>query len=478
MQCFVTFGASVNMGGATMVLAYSTGLVLQLRRPGSEIPVSIAEESWIAAMPAVFSLLGSCLTAMGMSLIGRRYTQIASIIVVIVGWLFIVFAKDITVILVGRFFHGIAMGASMLLTPIINAEYSSPKYRGTFMPVASSLASLNVLISHSTALYLSWRTNAIICTAIAVANLLIAVCSPESPSWLAARRRYDDCRHAFRWLRGDDEEEELTNMINACEILHKSKIENGKASNMTIGKKIAEFKTIMMKKEFYKPVLIMFHVYTAGLWAASWILSTFVFDLIPSVVGEGYNHHALGLNIHRFVGGVVAIYFITKIRRRVLFLVVSALTVIILLATAAFTYAKSIGVLTSDLPALGLFLLHLHTVVLAICMMPLPFIIGGEIFPLRYKSFGSGVSSTFFFVGTAILLKSFPFLLNSVGVHGTYTIYSCIILYCLVILYFYLPETKDKTLQEIEEEMIGKPCSSDEMKSVQQTLLNEPVINE
>ncbi|XP_028178442.1 facilitated trehalose transporter Tret1-like isoform X1 [Ostrinia furnacalis] len=473
-QCFVTTGASVHMASSTLIMAYTSGLVVQLRKPDSEIPVDQALESWIAAVPSIAGLLGSMLVSIAMACLGRKLSQIASILASIIGWLAVYFAKDITLLLIGRFFKGLSMGSSLILVPILVGEYASPKYRGSFLMFTGLLSALNVLLAHGTGLYLHWRTNAIIGAGLAIANLPVAILSPETPSWLITRKKYDECQRAFRWLRGNDEEEELANMIKASEITHQLKLGRKFKSKMTIREKIIKLKSVIVKKEFYKPIFIMIHVYTVGQWAGSHLLNTYVFDLIENITGKGYNEHALGLNINRLLGAALAIWIIMKTKRKNFFLVFSALNAVVLLVIAAYTYWKSNSdsVLTS--PTVGIVLMHLQMVFVTSCTLPMPYVIAGEIFPLRYKSIAGGFTFILISINTVVYLKTFPYLMNSIGIYGAYTLYAGIMIYCLLMVYFYMPETKDRTLQEIEEEVVGKPLKLEELKSVQ-SLIIEPV---
>jgi SP family sugar porter-like MFS transporter len=53
------------------------------------------------------------------------------------------------------------------------------------------------------------------------------------------------------------------------------------------------------------------------------------------------------------------------------------------------------------------------------------------------------------------LTFSFPFLNKSLGPHGTFWLYGAICLIGFVVIYWKLPETKGKTLEQIERELVG-----------------------
>ncbi|XP_013168605.1 PREDICTED: facilitated trehalose transporter Tret1-like [Papilio xuthus] len=83
------------------------------------------------------------------------------------------------------------------------------------------------------------------------------------------------------------------------------------------------------------------------------------------------------------------------------------------------------------------------------------FTISMEIFPLEHRAIGSlttGIAFTLFY---AITMKIVPLMIIRMGVGGTYFVFSLCVTICLAILYYILPETKDKSLQEIEDEIKG-----------------------
>lgn len=85
----------------------------------------------------------------------------------------------------------------------------------------------------------------------------------------------------------------------------------------------------------------------------------------------------------------------------------------------------------------------------------LPFVISGELFPLEFRSLASGFSSAALSINTFISVKSFPYLLNTLGFQVTIFIHGALVSYCLIATLVVLPETKDKALQDIENELKG-----------------------
>lgn len=424
-----------------------------------------------ASIPAIGLVAGNLIVPTIMAKYGRQTANLISIIPVLVGWFCIIIADSIFLLLTARLLQGLCLGMTSSLGSVLIGEYTSPSNRGAFLAIISLSISIGVLAVHTMGSYLTWKTTALVGAVIAIINLVIVICSPESPSFLADQGRYEESKKAFRWLRGDNEEEELQRMIEAAIIVREAKIEV--SINKSISKKMCHgfsyFGVSMKKKEFYKPIFIMIHLYILGQWSGAHILTPYAVDIFHHVVGPDVNVAlmVIALDTQRIISNVCAVFVIRKVKRRTMLFVTVGINMFALIATAAYTYAKTHGMLPFDHPLIGVALIHILMFSIATGTVPLPFIIAGELFPLEYRSLAGGISVLFFSTNIFIVVKTVLFLFNTVGIYGAYCIYAGIVAYCMSIVWKFLPETKDRTLQDIEDEFRGRPLSPDELKSVE-----------
>lgn len=80
-----------------------------------------------------------------------------------------------------------------------------------------------------------------------------------------------------------------------------------------------------------------------------------------------------------------------------------------------------------------------------------PFVLMGELFPARYRSVLGPVSSSFNLLCTFTVVRSFPDMQLALGQHGVFWFFMCCTLVGILFIYFLLPETKGKTLEDIEK---------------------------
>jgi major inositol transporter-like SP family MFS transporter len=81
---------------------------------------------------------------------------------------------------------------------------------------------------------------------------------------------------------------------------------------------------------------------------------------------------------------------------------------------------------------------------------PVLWVMLSEIFPLRLRGLGMGISVFFLWITNFFIGLSFPVLLDKVGLSGTFLIFAAIGFVSLAFVNKYLPETKGRTLEELE----------------------------
>ena len=285
-----------------------------------------------------------------------------------------------------------------------------------------------------------------------------------------SKGRYDEFNQVFRWLRGNEEEEELKEMIEA-RIAYEQAVTNEKKDG-NIFKKLS---AVIHKREFYKPILIMIFSLIMLQFSGGTTMASFSTVILGLLMGPKANVHfwMVFLDTQRIIFNACAVYVINKTRRRMMVLTTGILSVVMHFTIAIYVYARINGWEYDSiwLPAL---LINVQFFAVAVGTVPMPQVLGGEVFPLEYRSTGGFISMT---TGNGVMflaLMTCPQLIDKAGLHGTFVVYGTIILINLILVMVMLPETKDKTLQQIEDEFRGRPLKLEELE-VKQSLQFNPI---
>ncbi|CAK1546736.1 unnamed protein product [Leptosia nina] len=459
-QCFLTASVALNIIGHGCVIGFPAILIPALRLPESGIKASASEESWIASIVGFALIMGNFIITPLMDTLGRKKSHLLTILPIFTGWFTLLMAESVTWLIIARFLQGIAMGMLGPLGSIIIGEMTDPRNRGAFLTCVSLSLTIGVLFSHSLGTFFSWQQSALICSFITFTSLLLIMYNPESPSWLIAKGKYEKGEEVFFWLRGRSpkQEAELDDMIAAQKSLRKSSIIGQK---VTFGVRVRRFciylNETFRKPEFYKPIIIMFVLYTMFQFAGINVISSYAMDIIDQVVGPEANAKFLMvlLDVERLICNLLAVFLMKTMKRRTLLFSSSAICVFSYLGKSYYIYARDNNALPFTSQWIPISLIGLYMFSLTVGISSIPFTISGEIFPLEYRGFGGGISVLALSFNFFVAVKSFPVLTSAVGLSITYLMYTAVVVVCLSILYFMLPETKDRTLQEIEDSFRG-----------------------
>ncbi|XP_026730603.1 facilitated trehalose transporter Tret1-2 homolog [Trichoplusia ni] len=418
---------------------YSAILLPQLKTDNGPIPSDEDTASWIAAMAALPMAPGCLVSGWMMEKFGRRTSHYITCVPMIVGWILIASCNNLGLMLIGRFFTGLCAGLFGPLIPVYIGETTEPRYRGFFLAGVSLAIALGILVAHIIGTFVHWQYTAMICCAFPIAAVGLLTLIPESPTWLISQGRIDEGVKAFYWLRGfgDDAKKELKAIID-----NKKAADN--APRMTRREKLASLKS----PELLKPLAIMIMFFVTCQFSGVNAVAFYSIEIVEKAVGKGIDHYLAMLIIDslRVVMSVIACIICKQYGRRPLCFISGIWTSISMIGLSMFLYWKP-----ENMSWLPLLCLMCYICAISIGLVPLPWIMCGEVFPTKVRGLGSGISSATTFVAFFTVVKTAPGMMSNFGEVITFLFYGVVAFVGTVIMYFILPETKGKSLQEIED---------------------------
>ncbi|XP_014361807.2 facilitated trehalose transporter Tret1 isoform X1 [Papilio machaon] len=442
-QAIIVLGTFLLSLSAGATAGFSAVLIPQLQHDKGHKKYSTEMVSWVAAISSLALLFGNMISGYLMDRFGRRLSQMLLSLFYIGGWITIAFANSIHLILFGRFITGFCQGWLGPLGPVFVGEISTPAYRGLFLASLSLSIASGVFMSHLFGTFLHWTHSALLCGTFPLVGCIILYYAPESPAWLASKNEIDKCIKSFQWYRGTSPamKTELDKMIleQTKKVDRKSKIET--------------LTTNLRKPEFWKPLCIMLIFFAITQLSGINVFCAYTTEIMEVLLGSKSNTYAamLGIDILRCVALVTACIMLRRMGRRPIAIFSGTFTSLSLIILSIYLYLVEIRVIRHVKPLISLGLTATYIVVSNIGIAPLPWNMVGEVFATDTKGIGSGLSvmmTSISFFGT---VKTAPAMFESVGHHGTYLFYGMSTLVGTIFLYFCLPETRGKTLLQIEE---------------------------
>lgn len=411
-----------------------------------------------------------------MGLLGRKKSHLLTIVPVLTGWFLLLVVKSVAGLIIARFIQGIAMGMLGPLGSIIIGEMTDPVNRGAFLTGVSLSLTIGVMFCHALGSFFTWRHCALICSFITFTSLCLIIYTPESPSWLISKGRNEEAREVFLWLRGhgDEQLDELEKMILAQSMASKTSVMD---VNLSLGGKIKWYMKYLRhtykKPEFYKPIIIMVFLYIMFQFAGINVISSYATDIIRQVVGPTDNANVImvALDFERLFCNIFAVYLMKTMKRRTLLFSTGLICISSYVAKGVYVHLKQNDMMPIEGQWLPIALIAIYMFSLTVGISSIPFAVSGEIFPLEFRALGSGISILALSLNFFVALKCFPVLTKAIGLSNTYYLYASVVTLCMSVVWLMLPETKGRTLQEIEDTFRGR--SAGDLRS-REALRNQP----
>lgn len=403
-----------------------------------------------ASILGIAGLAGFFILSPIMQIYGRKAVHIFKNVLMAVGWIIFYFSESLTGLFIARTIHGIALGG-IFINMIIIGEYTSPGRRGYFTAMQKIAISLGTLMCHLMALCYTWREIVVATVLMPIISIILTFIWTESPYFLAMKGRYDECERSFHWLNGTS-----TREVELADLIQEQKKHNEeKKLQANINGMIHILKQLRQRCFIKSFVIVALLCITMDLSGRNYFKAYAIQIMMELLETRSIAIYvSVGSDVLVLAALVLSCLAVKYFRRRLLLLSFGTLTITFLFSISLLLYLKSHNIvyvwpwLTSGLILAMNFIVHVG-------VSPVCFIVMGEIFPLELKGLGCCMSGIAFTTSYGVVLKVTPVLMASIGIEGTYLVYGIGILICLMILYFILPETKDKPLLDIERNLKG-----------------------
>ncbi|KAF2884945.1 hypothetical protein ILUMI_21222 [Ignelater luminosus] len=429
----------------------------QLLDKNSTIPITSEEGSWIAVMPLLGNLCGSILGALILDLIGRKTVILLSCIPYLIAWIVIAYTRSVAIIISARFLAGISDGLTFCALPMYFGEIADSKVRGALGSSVVVTWIFGTLLINIIGSYLTIKTTALVSSVVPVLGLLTFVWMPESPYYLIMKGNSEQARKNLQTLKCTDNVGlDLERISKAI----KEQYEN-------TGRYLDLFTVKSNRKALGIALLLRAAQQLSGTSAI-----TFYAQIIFQEAGNSSKISASEASIIyftvQFVLCVCCSTIVDRAGRRPLLIVSIVGAGFALFAEGSYFYAlNKFGMNLDNFTWIPLTALVCYVISFSLGMLTIPAMMLGEIFPINVKAFALGLIDIYFSIIVTIVSKCFQITKDSFGLHVSFYGFFMVCVIGLVFIMLFVPETKGKTLEEIQDELRGysvKDSSEDNIK--------------
>jgi len=338
-------------------------------------------------------------------------------------------------LLISRFIGGVGIGAASVMAPMYIAEISPGRLRGRLVAVTQFNIVAGILVAFFSNYLLiniganNWRWMFGVMSIPSIIFFALLFFVPESPRWLVKKSRIGEARTVLQNIGAEKIEPELTAIINSL----KEEIEGG-VTKLFQKKYAFVIMCAMLLAIFNQLSGINVIMYYAPLIFEKTGLATNVAMLNTVAVGAT-----------NLILTIAAMFFIDRVGRKTL-LLIGAVGMCISLAGAAMNFytgaSGGIGILICIIGFIASFAFSQGAVI---------WVFLSEIFPNKVRAKGQALGSFTHWIMNAIIAWTFPTVLTKLGGGNAFMFFAVMMIPFFIFVWKMLPETKGKSLEELEK---------------------------
>ncbi|XP_037978426.2 facilitated trehalose transporter Tret1 [Plutella xylostella] len=442
---------TINTG---MAFGFSAVALPQMQGANSTLPVTEDQASWIASLSSAGTPVGCILSGYLMDAIGRRPTLIVTEIPLILGWLLVAFAQNVPMLYVGRLLIGLGSGMVGAPARVYTCEVSQPHLRGMLGALASVGVSSGVLIQYVIGSATSWQILAGVSAIVPFISFVGMILLPETPNYLLQQDKREGAEKSLNKLRGStcNVDEEIQRMITFKEKNHVDPLKTPR-----------EIIKALLSPSALKPFTILAVYFFIYQWCGVNTITFYaveVFEASGSTLDKYWATITLG--VIRVIFTVVGCILCRRCGRRLLTFVSAIGCGVTMITLSAYMYwlqywkANNIVPVHTWIPVASIFL---FTVACTLGYLIIPWVMIGEVYPTQIRGIVGGMTTCAAHLSVFSVVKTFPLIRHTLNDYGAFALYGTMSLFGTIFFYIFLPETKGKTLQEIEDYFCGRTKS-------------------
>lgn len=395
---------------------------------------------WVASCALLGCIAGAMYSGKLSDRAGRKKVLMLSAVLFTISSIGTAMAPSLWFFVLFRIIGGMGIGIASMLSPMYISEMAPAPVRGRLISVFQLGIVTGILVIYFVNAYIAgihneawnistgwrWMFGSGIIPSVIFILLLITV--PESPRWLASQKKQSEALAILSLINGNKAAQQELDSIN------ESLKDEAPFS-------LASLKGSKLKKALITGILLAVFSQFTGINAIMYYAPE-IFKSTGTGTDSAFIQTIL-VGIINVALTLVAIKYVDSWGRKNLLLSgISGMTVCLFIVGLTFyTQQQGYLVLIAILGYIAFF---------AMSLGPLTFVVIAEIFPTKSRATAMSIATFFLWLAVFLVSQTFPILIGSIGSAYTFWLYTLISVLAFLFIRKYIPETKGKTLEEIE----------------------------
>lgn len=446
-QWLACISATLSMVSVGTVYGWVTTIMTRLEN-GIDVPVQTTsdEGSWISSLTVTGSMLGSFLGAWLSDRFGRKRCLLLSSIFYISGWTLTIFAWRVESLYAARIILGVGVGMSYSTNPMYVSEVADVKIRGALGTLIAVNVFTGSLLMVSIGPWVSYEILGSVALLIPLIFVIVFLCFPESPYYLAAKGKHQEAMGVLSFFKGIDDREEVRKELD---IILQAINQHSESS----GNWKERFHQLLMQMNNRKALLIVSGLLLTQQLSGNFSMMQYIQNLLEKTNNIGLEPHVSTIIIiaSGLVAGTAATLTVDRYGRRPLLMFSTIGCTMTLGVFATYLYIDSKHVDISSVNFIPIIDMVLFQIAFQLGLGTLPNALIGELFPGNVKGIAAASLTVLDGILTFTVVKLYSPVSNA---YGEYMVFAIFTISCFLAFFFvfaFIPETKKRTLNEIQE---------------------------
>lgn len=421
-----------------MQYAWTAPVIPILLGPDSPVEATESQTEWLETLLMLGSFTGLSVTIFFVNRIGRKKSLLLSSFVTLIVWIVTAVAPRIEYIFVARAFAGSAGNMAFVAAPMYIAEIADQKIRGFLSSIVYLMMLVGVVLIYSVGPFVPIYAHCIIGGALVLVELIVFPFMPESPYYLLQKNQPEKAKESLQWLRPNQNIEKELEEIKAA--IERQVTERGRPQDL------------IMVPSNRKAILIM------GMlnWAQHFSSVSVLFmnmHVILEAAGSIYidsSTAAIIFSVIMLIAASSASLTIDRFGRKTLLTLSSVLTGLCLLMMAIYFTLKNREYEVASVSWIPILSVMLYACVFKLGLGMVPIVLTAELFPAKMKAMGMTVADGMYVISSLLSLLIYQKLKDDYGMEFPFYIFSVSCFLAAICTVLFIPETKGKTLEEIQ----------------------------
>nr|XP_019554162.2 facilitated trehalose transporter Tret1-like [Aedes albopictus] len=403
-----------------------------------------SEQSWINSVLAIGGFFGPFAAGFLADRRGRKLTLLLSTLVHVAGWVTLLQANTVEIMIAARFILGFGSGCILVTLPMYVGEIASDQYRGILGSFLQIGQTIGILYVYCIGPYVGYYAFQWICCAVPILFMVLFGLMPETPHYYVSKGLYQRATISLMYLRDASADEVQPDLQAVKQFLQQE--EQSKNTNA--------LKKLFTEAVNLKALMISFTLISLQQWTGiDCILSNSELIFDEANISLSADVSTIIMGVIQVVCCCVTLLFVDRVGRKpVLMSSALGLTVALILLGAYFMM-QQMGVESHNISWIPLTGMLGFIAIYNFGFGPVPWAIAGEIFAHDVKSIGNTINVSVSWILDFMALRFFLLISESFGFEWAFWIFAIICALAFLFTLFFVIETKGLSLQEIQERL-------------------------